>query len=140
MRRVYDDTALETVARDLEETFSCRIHSPYVSEYDGGMYRAKVSKIKEALVSLCDSGVKLGYVSHAHGIGNNNAIEIIYTENPNEEQICGLLHLTDDMYGGVIFWVSDIDGNKKTSTWIIRGCDDRNKYDMPNYFAKPYHD
>ena len=120
MRRVYDDTELEVIAQDLESTFCECIYAPNVSEYSYRMYRAKASKVKAELLHLCDNPIKFGNTTHDNGIGNNNTIEIIYTGNPVEEQICGLLHLNEDLYDGVIFWVSDIDGNKKTDTWIIK--------------------
>lgn len=140
MRRVIDDTMYEEVANDLENTFSCRLRAPSVSEYSWGTYRASVRKVKDALLYLCDSEIKFGSVTHAHGIGNNNAIEIIYIGNPKEEQICGLVHLIDDMFGGVIFYVTDIDGKRKTGSWIIRGVSEKDPYAAKCncLFAMPY--
>lgn len=131
MRRVYDDTEYQNVADALRKAFLA-IPADYVSEYDYGMYRAKVSKVKEQLLRYVPS-VKFGNTTHAHGIGNNNAIEIVYTGNNFEEQICGLLHLIDDMYGGVLFYVTDIDGNRKTQTYQINGIDKRDKYLITHY-------
>ena len=53
-----------------------------------------------------------GDTKHAHGIGNNNAIEIIYTGDPKEQQICGYINLIDNMYGSVICYLTDIDDNR----------------------------
>lgn len=137
MRRVYDDTQFEKYAKALETAFR-KIPAETVSEYDYGMYRAKVSKVKEKLLGKVGN-MKFGNTTHAHGIGNNNAIEIIYTGAEKEEQICGLVHLIDDMYGGVLFYVTDIDGNRKTPTYEISGCDRKDTYDMKyKRFATPY--
>jgi len=137
MRRVYDDTEYQNVADTLRKAFLA-IPADYVSEYDYGMYRAKVSKVKEQLLRYVPS-IKFGNTTHAHGIGNNNAIEIVYTGNNFEEQICGLLHLIDDMYGGVLFYVTDIDGNRKTQTYQIHGMDKRDEYLIKHYrYAMPY--
>ena len=128
MRRVYDDSALNEIANKLEDAFR-KIPADSVSEYNWGMYRAVVSKIKARLLNDV-KGVQFGNVSHANGIGNNNAVEIIYTGNPQEQQICGLLHLNSDMYGGVFFYVTDIDGKRKTKSYIIHGLDKRDTYLM----------
>lgn len=137
MRRVYDDTEYQSVADALRKAFLA-IPADYVSEYDYGMYRAKVSKVKEMLLRYVPY-VKFGNTTHAHGIGNNNAIEIVYTGNNCEEQICGLLHLIDDMFGGVLFYVTDIDGNRKTQTYQINGIDKRDEYLIKHYrYAMPY--
>ena len=83
-------------------------------------YRASVSKIRDHIAQ--ELGIKYGHNEHAHGIGNNNALEIIVSDPcSDEEQVCGLLHLTDDMFGGVICWVSDIDNKRKTQSITIRG-------------------
>ena len=34
--------------------------------------------------------------------------------DPKEEQICGIIHLTNNMFGYHICWVSDIDRDRKT--------------------------
>ena len=128
MRRVYDDTHYVRIAKELENAF-CNLNAEEVSEYSYGTYRAMVSKVKEKLLQKVPN-IKYGRVEHANGIGNNNAIEIVYVGDPNEEQICGLLHLTDDMYGGVIFWVSDIDNNRGITSWTILGCDRKSEYDI----------
>lgn len=128
MRRIYDDTNYTSVSADLENAF-CAINAEEVSEYSYGMYRAEVSKIKDKLLRKVHS-IKFGKVEQANGIGNNNAIEIVCLDDPNEERICGLLHLTDDMFGGVVFWVSDIDGNRKTKQWKMIGCNRKDSYDM----------
>ena len=134
MRRVYDDSQYQRIAEELEAAFRS-INAEEVSEYDYGIYRAKVSKVKDALLRKV-GGIKCGKVEHAHGIGNNNAIEIVCLSDPVEEQICGLLHLVDDMYGGIIFWVSDIDGDRQTKHWKVSGCNRKDAYDM-KYKRKP---
>ena len=59
------------------------------------------------------SDIKLGRDVNTTGIGNNWAHELIYTANPAEEQIFGILHMTDDMFGSIICWMSDIDKKRK---------------------------
>ena len=116
MRRVYDDSKYCQIRKQIMDVVSLMPASA-VSEYSWGTERASVAKIREYVSTRVP--VKYGRNEHAKGIGNNNAIEIIVTDG-NEEQICGLLHLTDDMYGGVICWVSDIDGGRKSNTRKIR--------------------
>ena len=123
MRRVYDDSRYETV-REMISDILRNISPRSVSEYDYGTYRAQVNKIanrvKDEMIYYGEP-IKYGRNDHAHGIGNNNAIEII-VDNGCEEQICGLLHLTNNMYGSVICWVSDIDGKRTSDSITIRGC------------------
>lgn len=137
MRRVYDDSTFEVYAKALENAF-CEIPADTVSEYDYGMYRAKVSKIKQSLL-IRVANIKFGNTNHAYGIRNNNAIEIIYTGRKDEEQICGLLHLTNDMFGNVLFFVTDIDEERRTPTYKMWGCDKKNPNDMRlRRYAQPY--
>ena len=118
MRRVIDDTMYKPIAVQINEAIR-KINPATCSEYSWGMNRVKVSMVRDAIVR-CVPKIRLGKNEHANGIGNNNAYEIIYTGNPQEEQICGLLHLTDDMFGGVIAWVSDVDGNRPTLSRKLR--------------------
>lgn len=116
MRRVYDDRHYDIISQEVLSCI-CDIPAKTVSEYSHGMERAKVHLVREYIAEM--TGLKFGKNEHAYGIGNNNAIEIIVTDD-DEEQICGLLHLTNDMFGGVIAWVSDIDGNRETPSRTIR--------------------
>ena len=118
MRRVYDDTHFEEVADAIYEAL-WDIHPREVSEYSYGTYRAIPNLIFEDVLHKCKS-IKRGADCNHTGIGNNNAFEIIYTEG-KEEQICGILHLTDNMFGDVICWFSDIDGERETDKITIRG-------------------
>lgn len=120
MRRIYDDTHFEEVA-DLIYDVLWNIHPREVSEYSYGKYRAIPNLIFEEVWHQC-KGIKRGADCNRTGIGNNNAFEIIYIEK-DEEQICGILHLTDNMYGDVICWFSDIDNERKTDTIIIKGTE-----------------
>ena len=118
MRRVYDDEKYDDIATQIMRIVDS-INPKDVSEYDYGMDRVQTYKVRKYI------GDRLGCISfgkntHAYGIGNNNAIEIVYKANENEEQICGLLHLTDDMYGGCIVWVSDIDEVRSSHSRKIR--------------------
>ena len=116
MRKVYDDKHYEEVSARINKIIE-RIPAHEVSMYEHGMNRVKVSLVRQYIWERM--GIDFGKNEHAHGIGNNNALEIIVTED-NEQQVCGLLHLTNDMFGGVYAWVSDIDGNRETPTRHIR--------------------
>lgn len=131
MRRVIDDSYYAEAERKIMEIVR-NIPADKVSKYDWGTYRAKVHLVR-AWVEERVSNIKFGKCEHANGIGNNNALEIIYTGNSNEEQICGLFHLTDNMFGSVICWVSDYDETRKTGSRKIHGCDPKSEYDM-KYF------
>ena len=120
MRRVYDDTHYEKVKDELIKALEDIAFNPKtVTEYSNGMDRARAYKIRKRLESVY--GYKFGKNEHTYGIGNNNAIELIVGANMNEEHICGLLHLTDDMFGSVLAWITDIDGERKTGTIKIKG-------------------
>ena len=123
MRRVYDDEKYYDIALQIMKIVD-NINPKNVSEYDYGMYRARPHKVKEYIYRNMYGAISFGNNTHAHGIGNNNTIEIICKANENEEQICGLLHLTNDMFGGCIVWVSDIDGKRTTHSRKIVGRED----------------
>lgn len=129
MRRVYDDSLYGEISFIIKHIID-GIDPMDVSEYDYGCYRAQVSKIKDVVLrelkTATGKNIKYGRNDHANGIGNDNAIEVIVESN-NEEQICALLHITDDMYGGCICWVSDIDGKRTTSSRKINGVEPRSK-------------
>lgn len=123
MRRVIDDTYYEEAAHEIMSIVR-NINPKLVSEYDYGTYRAKsiliMAHIKEHVEQI-----KFGKSLNTTGIGNNEQYEIIYTGNPSEEHICGAIHLTNDMYGSVIIWVSDIDNTTKTPSIKISGANPR---------------
>ena len=120
MRRVYDDKHLDEAMEKVIPLFEFVKKNPSLfSEYDIGHRSMVVGKIRDYIFDNLDyNGFPCfaGKTEHAYGIGNNNAIEIIYA-GEEEQQICGLLHLTDDMFGGVSAWVSDIDKTRKTPTY-----------------------
>ena len=118
MRRVIDDRMYHPIATQIDAVI-WRLNPVALREYDWGMDRVQVSRVRDAIVSAVPN-IRLGKNEHAYGIGNNNAYEIIYTGNPNEEQICGQLHLTNDMFGGVYVWVSDVDEKRKTQSRHLR--------------------
>ena len=127
MRRVFDDTHFEEIA---EEMMQIIITCPpkEVSAYEMGTYRAQTNMIVDYIFDRISIPCKLGRYTNTTGIGNNWAKEIIYTGNENEEQICGELHLTDDMYGSIIAFITDLDNRNfggKNNSWTIRGCDPR---------------
>lgn len=122
MRRVIDDTMYEEVSEEIMEYMRLlRCRSSEVSEYSYGTYRALGSLIKEWLLSHCKLPFKFGKNMNTTGIGNNACYEIIYVGNDAEEQICGIIHLTDNMYGSIIAWCSDYDNGRKTFSVTIRG-------------------
>ena len=116
MRRVIDDTHYEEVATKINNLIGI-IPVRNMTEYHYGSNRVQVHLIKQYLFKHMPE-IKFGNVTHANGIGNNNSIECIW-KSDTEEQICALLHLTDDMFGGVYAWVSDIDNVRKTTTYHI---------------------
>lgn len=120
MRRVIDDFYYNVAEKEIMCIVN-NIPAKEVSEYDYGLYRAQVSLIRN-YVQKNLKYIRFGKSEHAYDIGNNNAYEIIYTGNPKEEQICGLFHITDNMYGSCICWVSDIDEKRKTISVEIHGC------------------
>lgn len=123
MRRVYDDTMYDTAKYDIMQAFNL-CQPKKISRYSYGMHRASASLIKQEVLRILNANgnkFAFGKVEHAHGIGNNNASEIIYLGNPNEQQICGLIHTNEDMYSGCYCYVTDIDGNRKSSVIMLRG-------------------
>lgn len=126
MRRVYDDKHYAEISEQISKVLF-DIPGDEVSEYSNYMYRAEVSLVRNYIAERVP--VKFGRSEHANGIGNNNAIEIIVMDG-DEEQICGLLHLTNDMFGGVIAWTSDIDGKRRGYQRKIYGCDPKSEYDV----------
>lgn len=121
MRRVIDDTMYETLAPAITN-FVFRIAPEEVSEYSYGMYRASSHKIVKKILGEFKN-VMLGKSLNTTGIGNNGQYELIYTGDETEEQIFGAIHLTDDMFGSVIVWVSDIDGRNSFQSRKIIGTE-----------------
>ena len=112
MRRVYDDFYYNKVSKEIYKALRS-ISRDDVSEYEWGMKRSQRSLImRKILFQVPD--IKWGKSCNTTGIGNNGCYEVIYTGNDKEEQIIGLIHLTDNMFGTTICWVSDIDNDRKT--------------------------
>lgn len=123
MRRVIDDTMYEKISDDIMH-FVDFMPIKSVSKYEWGMDRIQVSKVKAYISNRfteLEVPVKFCKTEHAHGIGNNNAIEIVWCGEEKEEQICGLLHLNTDMYGGIYCYCTDVDGGTKTDVIHYRG-------------------
>lgn len=118
MRRVYDDSMYNEVATVVNGVIQT-INPNQVSEYSYGCDRASRSLIKSEILNKTNY-IKFGRNVNDTGIGNNACYELIYTGNDQEEQIVGLFHCTDDMYGGQICWVSDIDDERSTKARTIR--------------------
>ena len=115
MRRVYDDDMYNEVAVVVNGVIQT-INPNQVAEYSWGINRANDSLIRNVILN------RTNYIKFGRNIGisNNACYELIYTGNDQEEQIVGLFHCTDDMYGGMICWVSDIDGGRSTKSRTIR--------------------
>ena len=117
MRRVIDDRFYGDVAKDITEIIK-KIPRNEVSRHSYGTMRSDRKLIMSYILSKIDN-IKFGRDMNTTGIGNNGCYEIICTSNPSEEQICGLIHLTNDMYGGTICWVSDYDNIRKMPSRTI---------------------
>ena len=111
MRRVIDDSKL-SLANDRIATALYKLKPEAVTRYEYGTDRIQVGLIKKYILNNIGNDFIFGDTKHAHGIGNNNAIEIIYTGDPKEQQICGYINLIDNMYGSVICYLTDIDDNR----------------------------
>ena len=113
MRRVYDDENYEDLSEDIMRILDYLSANPsFVQEYDYSMMRSNRSKIKKYIEENVEN-VKIGRSVNTTGIGNNGAYEVICIGNEEEEQIFGILHLTNNMFGRHICWMSDIDGGRK---------------------------
>lgn len=118
MKRIYDDAHYAQVASSIDDALLSI--DPYdVCRYDNGVVRAQRNLIVAAIFGHV-RGIKLGRDCNTTGIGNNWAHELIFTGD-EYEQICGILHLTFDMFSSIICWVSDIDGKRRTESVIISG-------------------
>jgi hypothetical protein len=58
-------------------------------------------------------------VQHAHGIGNNNAYEIIDAQVEDFEETIARLSLVNDMFGGVYACIQDVDGKRISNSYEI---------------------
>ena len=113
MRRVYDDENYIELSEDIMRILGYLADCPkVVQEYSYGMMRSSRAKIKQYVLANVDD-IKFGRSVNTTGIGNNGAYEVIYTGNKEEEQIFGVLHLTDNMFSKHICWMSDIDNGRE---------------------------
>ena len=128
MRRVIDDACYEEKAKEIAKVISS-IPADEVSKYDYGTYRAQRDMIIDRILKEVKD-IKLGKDMNTTGIGNNWCRELIYTGNEKEEQVFGIIHSTNDMFGCEIIWVSDYDGNCCKGKRKIHGCDPKSEYDV----------
>lgn len=128
MRRVIDDACYEVKAKEIAKVISS-IPADEVSKYDYGTYRAQRSMIIDRILKEVKD-IKLGKDMNTTGIGNNWCKELIYTGNEKEEQVFGVIHSTNNMFGSEIVWVSDYDGNCCKGKRKIHGCDPKSKYQV----------
>ena len=114
MRKVIDDAYYEEISHKIN-TVLHSIKREDVSKYDNGMMRSQSNLIMDKIIKQI-SEIKFGNNCNTTGIGNNKKYEIIYTGDPKEEHICGIIHLTNNMFGYYICWVSDIDENRMSES------------------------
>lgn len=105
-----------------------------LTEYRGSMDRIKVSSVKNAIEQFIEqatsgSVIVSDNVKHAHGIGNNNAFEVLKVKGAEKEHI-GFLHLVNDMYGGCFVRVTD-NKNKLIGDRFFLSSSYINKNDKP---------
>ena len=111
---IYDDTtpATKRFAKWYENNFNYALaNSP--KEYSWGMNRHVVANVKRTLNSMLRR-TKFNItnnVEHAHGIGNNNAFDVAYNDG-EKEIIIAKIAINDDMYGGILSYVTDLEGHK----------------------------
>lgn len=108
-----------------------------VSKYDNGTYRAQPILIRNSIQEALDNEfghetVTFRNTYHAHNIGNNNRIEIIFHDaSKNEEQMCGYLNINEGLYGECYVYVTDINDNRgEFALRKITGCDKNSNFDM----------
>ena len=106
MRKVYDDRMFRQAAAEIREILY-EIHTENVRKYEYGMDRVQPSMIRD-YVNRKLSRFTIGVKDINTGIGNNHRYEIIFIGNEGEREVCGILGLTDDMFGGVISYVENI--------------------------------
>lgn len=123
MRRVIDDAHYEEVKKMVMDViFEIQYVADEVSKYEYGTYRAQRDLIMEYILKELNKVIKFGKDMNDTGIGNNACYELIYLGDPKEEQICGIIHLTNDMFGNIICWVTDYDEERESKECTIRGC------------------
>ena len=122
MRRVIDDAHYEEVKKMVMDVIF-EIPEEKVSEYDYGTYRAQRDLIMEYILKELGEVIKFGKDMNDTGIGNNACYELIYLGDPKEQQICGIIHLTSDLYGNIICWVTDYDEERESVERTICGCE-----------------
>ena len=103
MRIVYDDCMMDIYKNKIENFLLdvASINPESVRKND----RVSEKLIREAIIRRFPE-LKFGRDVNNTGIGNNNCYELIFSDE-NEDIVFGLLHLTDDMFGGVICWLAD---------------------------------
>ena len=129
MRRVIDDTHLEEIANEIMLIIK-NCPADEVSEYEWGSYRITWNKLVPYIFDRVTIPVKLGNNRNTTGIGNNWKKELIYTGDEKEEQICGILCLTDGMYGDMYAYITDIDGNRVGGKRTLYGCNPKDEYSI----------
>jgi hypothetical protein len=114
---VYDDKHYKDVKKFVyEELEFLSTHSGIVSKDERG-YKVKPDKITNYIESTAMQflgDIAFRNPTHAYGLGNNNAYEIVfYDHEAKEKQICGLLHINIDYKGNAYCFVTNIDGEDK---------------------------
>lgn len=141
MRKVniIDDEHFIDVADCITEAIH-NLPADAVSKYDNGTYRAQPNLIRNSIQEALDNEfghetVTFRNTYHAHNIGNNNRIEIIFHDaSKNEEQMCGYLNINQGLYGECYAFVTDIDDKRcEFASRKINGCDKTSSYDVSHF-------
>jgi len=118
MRRVIDDTVYEEFSEKIQDVMNNIDVKTQGDENRYGTRAISTAKIKEIVLENVKN-IKYGKYMNTTGIGNNYSCELIYTGDPKEEQIFGIIHITDDMYGSQHCWVSDYDNVRRTKSVVL---------------------
>lgn len=126
MRRVYDDAKYDWVSSAIMEAVRT-IDPASVSRYEHGDYRAQSALIQQAILRAVPN-IFFGRYVNTTGIGNNACWEVVcFDDDSQEQQICAVFHSTNNMFGGQICWVSDIDGRRATGSRTIFGTEPKQR-------------
>ena len=109
MRRVIDDTHYTEIADKIYEILKA-MPADEVNVDKGGW--AGIRPTAEAIAEYISErleNARIGKNISRGFIGNNHSYEIIYTGDPKEEQLCGILRANEDPAGGVYCYVMDYD-------------------------------
>lgn len=122
MRIVYDDKKQKTLIKAVDD-FIRTLSIKCFTEYEWGMERVKMEKIKQELNNF----LKINYnmeignkVTHLYGIGNNCCYPVYYhPKNKNEIQHCANININSGMYGEGFINIEDYNGCKVSKIYEL---------------------